>query len=79
MHLYICIFDRVFMAMTLAGQVIGQASSFLPDYSKGRLAAGYIFQMMGIKPNIDNFSTAGVKKVGILWKMNMLLNKKIFS
>lgn len=66
MHLYICIFDRVFMAMTLAGQVIGQASSFLPDYSKGRLAAGYIFQMMGIKPNIDNFSTAGVKKVGIL-------------
>ncbi|XP_025081232.1 multidrug resistance protein 1-like [Pomacea canaliculata] len=53
---------RVFMAMTLAGQVIGQASSFLPDYSKGRLAAGYIFQMMGIKPNIDNFSTAGVKK-----------------
>ena len=56
---------RVFMAMTLAGQVVGQASSFLPDYSKGRLAAAYIFRMMNVEPNIDNFSTTGLHKVGV--------------
>ena len=56
---------RVFMAMTLAGQVVGQASSFLPDYSKGKLAAAYIFRMMNVEPNIDNFSTTGLHKVGV--------------
>ena len=50
--------------MTLAGQVVGQASSFLPDYSKGKLAAAYIFRMMNVEPNIDNFSTTGLHKVG---------------
>nr|KAG5685214.1 hypothetical protein BaRGS_031753 [Batillaria attramentaria] len=53
---------RVFMAMTLAGQVVGQISSFLPDYSKGRLAAAYIFRMMSVEPAIDNFSTTGLHK-----------------
>ncbi|KAL8574859.1 hypothetical protein ACOMHN_044881 [Nucella lapillus] len=53
---------KVFMAMTLAGQTVGQTSSFLPDYSKGRLAAAYIFRMMGTEPKIDNFSTTGLKK-----------------
>ncbi|KAK7093853.1 ATP-dependent translocase ABCB1-like [Littorina saxatilis] len=53
---------KVFMAMTLAGQVVGQASSFLPDYGKGRLAAAYIFRMMRAEPLIDNFSTTGLQK-----------------
>ena len=56
---------RVFMAMTLAGQVVGQTSSFLPDYSKGRLAAAYIFRMMAVEPRIDNFGTTGLHKVGM--------------
>ncbi|XP_076472534.1 ATP-dependent translocase ABCB1-like [Babylonia areolata] len=53
---------KVFMAMTLAGSTVGQTSSFLPDYSKGRLAAAYIFRMMRVVPSIDNFSTTGLRK-----------------
>jgi hypothetical protein len=51
------------MAITIAGQVVGQSSSFLPDYSKGRLAAAYIFRMMSVVPLIDNYSTEGLQKV----------------
>jgi hypothetical protein len=63
------------MAMTIAGQVVGQSSSFLPDYSKGRLAAAYIFRMMSVVPLIDNYSTEGLQKVREKKKTKQKRNK----
>ncbi|KAK3611392.1 hypothetical protein CHS0354_036589 [Potamilus streckersoni] len=50
---------KVFFAISFTGVVIGQASSFLPDYSKARQAAGLIFKTLDTKPLIDIYSTQG--------------------
>ncbi|XP_076472510.1 ATP-dependent translocase ABCB1-like isoform X2 [Babylonia areolata] len=53
---------RVYMAVMQGGALVGRISSTIPDYSKGRLAAAYIFRMMRVVPSIDNFSTTGLRK-----------------
>ncbi|XP_064599295.1 ATP-dependent translocase ABCB1-like isoform X2 [Liolophura sinensis] len=50
---------RVFFAITFTGLAVGQASSFLPDYSKARLAAGHIFRLLDTVPLIDIYSKKG--------------------
>ncbi|KAK6965672.1 Multidrug resistance protein 1, partial [Biomphalaria glabrata] len=58
----IFLFLRVFFAIAFTGISVGQAASFLPDYTKAQLSAGYIFTMLDIIPKIDIFNTSGTKK-----------------
>nr|AID66618.1 P-glycoprotein [Anadara sativa] len=51
---------KVFFAITFTGSVIGQASSFLPDYSKARVSAGLIFKILDRVPPIDVYSQKGI-------------------
>jgi hypothetical protein len=53
---------------------IGQASSFLPDYSKAQHSAGLIFKVLETIPSIDVYSPKGtylVKDV-MLVKLNQI-------
>lgn len=43
----------------MTGMMIGQASSFLPEYSKAAAAGGIIFKTLDIIPLIDVFSKRG--------------------
>ncbi|XP_060073738.1 ATP-dependent translocase ABCB1-like [Ylistrum balloti] len=51
---------RVFFAIAFTGITIGQASSFLPEYSKAKHAAGLIFKVIDTIPPIDIYSKRGV-------------------
>ncbi|XP_069111959.1 ATP-dependent translocase ABCB1-like isoform X2 [Argopecten irradians] len=51
---------RVFFAIAFTGITIGQASSFLPEYSKAKHAAGLIFKVVDTIPQIDIYSKRGV-------------------
>ncbi|XP_062574024.1 ATP-dependent translocase ABCB1-like isoform X1 [Saccostrea cucullata] len=50
---------KVFFAIAFTGMTIGQASSFLPDYSKAQHAAGLIFKILETIPGIDIYSQRG--------------------
>ncbi|XP_067658455.1 ATP-dependent translocase ABCB1-like isoform X1 [Haliotis asinina] len=51
---------RVFFAIAFTGMAVGQASSFLPDYTKARLSAGLIFKLLDYVPFIDIYSNKGI-------------------
>ena len=42
---------------------MGQANSFVPDYAKAKEAAARIFDIIDREPEIDPFSTEGLKPV----------------
>ncbi|XP_048749989.2 ATP-dependent translocase ABCB1-like isoform X1 [Ostrea edulis] len=50
---------KVFFAIAFTGMTIGQASSFLPDYSKAQHSAGLIFKVLDTIPGIDVYSPRG--------------------
>ncbi|KAK3105070.1 hypothetical protein FSP39_016614 [Pinctada imbricata] len=50
---------KVFFAIAFTGITIGQASSFLPDYSKAKHAAALIFKVLDTVPPIDIYSQKG--------------------
>ncbi|WAR14100.1 MDR1-like protein [Mya arenaria] len=50
---------RVFFAIAFTGLVLGQLSSFLPDYSKAATAGGMIFKILDTIPAIDVSSERG--------------------
>lgn len=54
---------RVFFAIAFTGMTIGQASSFLPDYSKAQHAAGILFKVLETIPGIDIYSSKGTYMV----------------
>ena len=59
---------------------IGQASSFLPDYSKAKHAAALIFKVLETIPGIDIYSSRGTYMVCILLTPVLLLSwLKLFS
>lgn len=50
---------KVFFAIAFTAMVIGQSSSFLPEYSKAKHAAGLIFKAFDTIPPIDIYSKRG--------------------
>jgi len=50
---------RVFSAIVFGGMALGQASSFAPDASKAKIAAGHIFALLDRVPAIDSESEDG--------------------
>ncbi|ESO91246.1 hypothetical protein LOTGIDRAFT_153678 [Lottia gigantea] len=56
---------RVFFAIAFTGLAVGQATSFLPDYSKAKLSSAYIFRILATFPGIDIFSARGQRPVSL--------------
>ena len=47
--------------------VVGQSSSFTPDYAKAKMAAQKVFKLINFVPFIDNQSEAGAKPVSLTY------------
>ena len=58
---------RVFGAIVFGAMGMGQGNSFAPDYAKAKAAAARIFNIIDREPEIDAFSTDGLKPVSYLW------------
>lgn len=54
---------RVFFAIAFCAVSVGQATSFIPDYNKAKLAAGLIFHLIEEKSKIDPFNAGGLRPV----------------
>lgn len=52
---------RVFFAMAFSAVSAGQWTSYLPDYTKAKLSAGLIFNLINTDPQIDSSSEGGIK------------------
>ncbi len=53
----------VFVALVFGAAGSGQASSYVPNYAKAKLAAARIFHLLDRKPTIDSYSEDGLKLV----------------
>ena len=62
----------MFGAIVFGAMGMGQASSFVPDYAKAKSAAARIFHIMDRVPEIDAFSTDGLKPVSFLLLLSLL-------
>lgn len=56
-------FYRVFFGVNYSTMMLGQATSFFPEYFKAKFAAGLIFKMLNIQPKIDSFGRHGLQPV----------------
>ena len=52
-----------FMAVIFGAFGVGQASSFAPNYAKAKLSANRIYSLLDREPEIDGYSTDGLKPV----------------
>ncbi|XP_063233028.1 ATP-dependent translocase ABCB1-like isoform X2 [Bacillus rossius redtenbacheri] len=52
---------RVFFALAFCAASVGQASAYLQDYTKAKLAAGLLFQLIDRKSEISTDETTGSK------------------
>ncbi|XP_071446041.1 ATP-dependent translocase ABCB1-like [Hetaerina americana] len=52
---------RVFFALAFCAASVGQSSAYLQDYTKAKLAAGLMFQLVDLKSSIDPSACTGVK------------------
>ncbi|XP_063965443.1 ATP-dependent translocase ABCB1-like [Lytechinus pictus] len=52
---------KVIIVITYAGIALGQAAAFMPDFSKAKLSAAKLVNLIALKPPIDNYSTEGLK------------------
>lgn len=54
---------RVFFSLAFCAASVGQASAYIQDYTKAKMAAGRLFQLIERKSDIDATSTSGSKPV----------------
>ncbi|KAG8222222.1 hypothetical protein J437_LFUL001420 [Ladona fulva] len=52
---------RVFFALAFCAAAVGQSSAYLQDYTKAKLAAGLMFQLIDLKSAIDHSACTGIK------------------
>ena len=61
-----CLFSsRVFSAIVFGAMAVGQVSSFAPDYAKAKVSASHIIMIIEKVPEIDSYSTEGLKPVSL--------------
>lgn len=58
-------FSRVFSAIVFGAMAVGQVSSFAPDYTKAKVSASHIIMIVEKVPEIDSYSTEGLKPVSL--------------
>ncbi|KAL6034361.1 hypothetical protein STEG23_030529, partial [Scotinomys teguina] len=51
----------VFSAIVFGAMAVGQVSSFAPDYAKAKVSASHIIMIIEKVPEIDSYSTEGLK------------------
>lgn len=51
----------VFSAVVFGAMAVGQVSSFAPDYAKAKVSASHIIMIIEKVPEIDSYSTEGLK------------------
>ncbi|XP_048195905.1 ATP-dependent translocase ABCB1-like isoform X2 [Perognathus longimembris pacificus] len=51
----------VFSAIVFGANVVGQVSSFAPDYAKAKVSASHVIMIIEKVPEIDSYSTEGLK------------------
>jgi hypothetical protein len=56
------LFRTIFTYLSTA-VIVGQQSSFTPDYAKAKIAAQKVFTLINSVPSIDNQSEDGMKPV----------------
>ena len=49
--------------------IVGEAMSYLGDYTKATLSAAKIFKLIYDEPPIDAYSDAGLKEVGVFYRL----------
>lgn len=47
---------------------VGQVSSFAPDYAKAKVSASHIIMIIEKVPEIDSYSTEGLKPVSLSFR-----------
>lgn len=57
--------------MAFSAVSVGQWTSYLPDYSKAKLSAGLVFNIINMIPKIDSSSKGGIKPVNIFFKIKV--------
>ena len=57
-------FFRVFSAIIFSAMIVGEAMSYLGDYTKATVSAAKIFKLIYESPAIDAYSDGGDKEVG---------------
>ena len=58
--------NRTIFSYLATAVVVGQSSSFTPDYAKAKMAAQKVFQLIKFVPSIDSQSDDGTKPVSRL-------------
>lgn len=56
---------RVFFALAFCAASVGQSSAYLQDFTKAKMAAGLMFQLIHAKPEIDSGPDYGSKPVNL--------------
>ena len=52
---------------------VGQVSSFAPDYAKAKVSASHVIMIIEKTPQIDSYSTVGLKPVSLMFSLYDLL------
>ncbi len=55
--------NSVFFGVNKSTQMLSQLVSFFPEYYKARFAAGLIFKLASVQPEIDSFGKQGLQPV----------------
>ena len=58
---------RVFSAIIFSAMIVGEAMSYLGDYTKATVSAAKIFKLIYDVPAIDAYSDGGEKEVRIVF------------
>ena len=58
---------RTVFTFLVTAVVVGQSSSFTPDYAKAKMAAQKVFKLINSVPSIDSQSEAGTKPVSLTY------------
>lgn len=64
---------RVFSAIVFGAMAVGQVSSFAPDYAKAKVSASHVIMIIEKTPQIDSYSTVGLKPVSLMFSLYDLL------
>lgn len=63
LYINISLISRVAEALILGTMLVGQAVAFAPNYSKARVAASQIFNLLDRQPAIDTSPGVGLRLV----------------
>nr|CAD7393557.1 unnamed protein product [Timema cristinae] len=70
---------RVFFALAFCASSVGQTAAYFQDFSKAKMAAGLLFQLINRKSEIEISSNSGIKPVSAALRFEKLQGKVSFK